>query len=244
MKRRSTLLIALIAVSLVLVILVVSQKTGVNVPLLGDNKNASESDELVKNNGSAINGNQDNTIIPAISSSDQLLLGKKGAPLQMVVYEDLTNSYSFSYSETLKQVIQDFPGKLAIYVRPYFEADNTLGLVYQTAVACAGKEGKFSELRDFIFQQKPITSQALVDGAKKIGLNEATFSGCLSGPDVQSAIDQSVSRVRMKSVFGAPTSVLDGEIITGARAISDNTNGEDEDIEGLRSIINRHLLKK
>ncbi|MEI7620092.1 MAG: thioredoxin domain-containing protein [Candidatus Falkowbacteria bacterium] len=246
MKRRTIFLAILVVSILAMVTLIISKKTNNDVASLDIPNKLNESENLLEVNGSAVNGASAkvNASIPAISANDQLLLGEKDATLKMVVYEDMTNPYSLAYDGILKQVIKDFSGKLAIYVRPYFESDNSLALTYQVAVACAGEEGKFNEMHDFIFAQKPMTEEALVDGAKKLSLNGTKFSACLNDSESQAKIASSVADIRMIAVYGAPTSILDGEIITGARSLDDIKNGEGENIEGLKSIINRHLSGK
>jgi len=245
MKRRTILLIVLVVALLALAALIVNKRSN-PADNLGTKNSLNESASLLEINGPAINGASAKISgsIPAISAADHLLLGEPGAELKMVVYEDLTNRYSLNYDEILQQAAKEFPGKLAIYVRPYFEADGSLALTYQTAVACAGEEGKFNELRSFIFAQKPLTDDILVDGAEAIGLNKSKFSACLNNSELRAKIVRSVEDIRMIAVYGAPTSILDGEVITGARALADTKNGEGENIEGLKNIITRHLTKK
>jgi|GEM_PF-1301782 len=245
MKRQTIFLAVFVLAVLAMVALIVSKQTNV-VKELSVKPIASETDSLLGANNPAINSAsaQVNASIPAISVSDELVLGDKKAPLSLVVYEDLTSAYSSNYNDILKKALAEFPDKLAVYVRPYFESDNSLALLYQTAAVCAGEEGKFSEMRSFIFEQKPLNPEALVDGAKKLSLNGKQFSNCLNNSAKQAKIARAVEDIRMIAVFGAPTSILDGEIITGARLMDDTKNGEGENIEGLRSIITRHLAGK
>lgn len=245
MKRRTIFLIILVVALLALAVLLVNYKNNPADNSLGSKNNLNESENLLAINSAAINSANAkvNATVPAISDSDQLLLGAKEAKLKMVVYEDLTNPYSLSYNTILQQAVKDNPDKLAVYVRPYFEADNSLALTYQTAVACAGEEGKYNELRSIIIEQKPLTVEALVDGAQKLGVNKAKLATCLNNSELQAKIVRSVEDIRMIAVYGAPTSILDGEIITGARALTDTKNGEGENIEGLTNIITRHLTE-
>lgn len=244
MKRQTILLAVLVLAIVTAVVLIVSKQSNVSNKI--SVQAPDESNVLLESNNLAVNGAsaKTNASVPAISEADQLLFGDKLAILKMVVYEDLTNPFSLSYDASLKQAEKDFAGKLAVYVRPYFESDNALALSYQTAVVCAGEEGKYKELRSFIFEKKPLTTEALIDGAKELGLNGTKFAACLNNSDNQAKIAQSVQAIRMIAVYGAPTSILDGEIITGARALTETKNGEGEAIEGLKSVISRHLIGK
>jgi protein-disulfide isomerase len=245
MKRRTIFIAVFVLAILAATALIISKRNNVDNSLTAKNS-LSESESLLVGNNPAINGAsaQVNATVPAISTTDQLLFGVKDATLKMVVYEDLTNPYSLSYNEILKQAEKEFTGKLAIYVRPYFEANNDLALSYQAALVCAGSEGQFSELRSLIIEQKPLSEEAIVDGTKKLSLNGAKFSQCLSDTDLKAKITRSVEDIRMIAIYGAPTSILEGEIITGARALADIKNGEGENVEGLKSIITRHLSGK
>jgi protein-disulfide isomerase len=245
MKRRTIWLIILVVVLLAGAVFVVNYKNNSADNSLGSKNNLNESENLLAVNSAAISSANAkvNATTPAISDADQLLLGTKDSKLKMVVYEDLTNPYSLSYDAILQQAVKNNPDKLAVYVRPYFEADNSLALTYQTAVACAGEEEKYNELRSFIIAEKPLTVEALVDGAQKLGLNKSKLSACLNNSELQAKIVRSVEDIRMIAVYGAPTSILDGKIITGARALADTKNGEGENIEGLTNIITRHLTE-
>lgn len=246
MKRQTIFLIVFLVAILAMSALIFSKRTNNVDNSLVSQVAPNESESLLAGNGSAINSAnaQANVSIPVISDKDQLVLGDKKAPLKMVVYEDLSSAFSSNYDATLKQLVKDNNDQLAVYVRPYFESDNTLALQYQAAVVCAGEEDKYTEMRDSIFSQKPLTLDGLVDEAKKLGLNGTKFSACLNNSENQAKIARSVEDIRMIAVFGAPTTILDGEVITGARALADTKNGEGEDIEGLKNIVSRHLAGK
>ncbi len=245
MKRYHFLLIGLIFAVILAVVLIVSNGTKLETSL-GVNHSPSETESLLNSNNPAIaSANaQTNAAIPAISESDYALGDATKAMAQMVVYEDFTNPYSRSYYEILTQVQKEFGDQLALYVRPYFEADNDLALLAQTAAVCAGEQQKFLEMRSWLMTQDLLSEMTMVDGAKEIGLNESKFSTCLNNSEVQGKISRSVEAVRGNVVYGAPTSFLNGEIIIGARAMEETTSSAGEKLEGLKSIVNRNIIKK
>jgi protein-disulfide isomerase len=203
----------------------------------------SESAELLSANQNIINNAsaQAGGNIPVVSESDHIL-GDAKAKVILVVYENLSDKYSAEYGNILSQARNEFGSSLAIVFRPFFASNDKTGLAVQIATECAGKQGKYIEMRETLFIEKKYDNASIVDFSSKLGLNEEAFKKCLNDEKIGSDIVSNIKSVK-DIVFGAPTTFLDGEIIVGARPMDNITSSAGESLEGLRSIINRHLVK-
>ena len=75
------------------------------------------------------------------------------------------------------------------------------------AAVAAGKQGKFWEMHDLIFQNSAqLSGDKLKELATQVGLDVARWQKDLDAPDVQAAIDKDSADGRAANVQGTPTS--------------------------------------
>lgn len=91
------------------------------------------------------------------------------------------------------------------------------------AAICAGKQGKFWEMRDALLRNQARLGDAdLTERAREIGLDAAVFSDCMSGGKERSLIERHRSAARSLDVRGTPTFFLgmvepDGSVLLKKR---------------------------
>ena len=181
----------------------------------------------------------------AINKSDNFF-GDLKAPVQIVIYEDLTDISAADFSATIEQVKQEFSGKVALAVRPFFSGLNTISLPANQAAECAADQDKFWEMRHELLVQtkaKKLNPAEFSVYAKDLGLNVSRFESCLKQEPDRDWILKTVAGAESISVYGSPTTFVNNEIVVGARKFEDITNGNGEKLEGLKNIINRQLSK-
>lgn len=158
-------------------------------------------------------------------------LGPKDAPVTIVEFTDYQCPFCRRhFAQTLPQIKTAYvdTGKVR-----YVVVDNPLpghryALPAAEAAHCAGDQGKFWEMHDYLFNnQHLIKPEALPGFAKTLGLDEKTFSACMAAnrhePQIQSG-------GRMAAAAGAtgtpsfvvgkttPDGAVSGELIVGAKA--------------------------
>ena len=80
------------------------------------------------------------------------------------------------------------------------------------AAVAAGKQGKFWEMHDIMFQNnRELTYDKLKEYAGKIGLDVARWEQDFNSPDVQQQIDREMADGRAVDVSGTPTFFINGK---------------------------------
>src|SRR5712692_1070496 len=80
------------------------------------------------------------------------------------------------------------------------------------AAAAAGKQGKFWEMHDIMFQNnRELGFDKLKEYAGKIGLDVVRWEKDFSAPDVQQQIEKEMSEGRSADVSGTPTFFVNGK---------------------------------
>ncbi len=84
------------------------------------------------------------------------------------------------------------------------------------ASICAGKEKKFFEMHDLLFDDyRELTATYLKDAAKMIGLDEAKFEACLKDPETKKQVEKEVAWGQSIELRATPTFIVNGRKIEG-----------------------------
>jgi len=205
--------------------------------------NGQDSSDLLGFNQAALASANGQAKIPAFSASDNLQ-GEAGAPVKIIVYEDLTDSYAVKFNDTLQAAVKAYGDKLAIAYRPFIVNNNEAALKIFSGLDCAGAQQKFLEMRQLILDENKsgqLSAANLGDYAQKLNLNADEFAKCLSSKKYEAGIVQVSKGAADYSIFGAPAAFVNDEIVTGARSFEDANNSAGSQVDGLKTIIDRQL---
>ena len=87
------------------------------------------------------------------------------------------------------------------------------------ASVAAGKQGKFWEMHDLLFQNSSqLSPEKLKELAGQIGLDVARWEKDLNAPDVQATIDKDLAEGRSADVSGTPTFFIGGKRVQNRSA--------------------------
>lgn len=171
------------------------------------------------------------------------LIGSKKAKVKILVYEDYNNPYSSELAKTLNLLVSEYKNDLAIISRPFISTNSTdshnLGLGY----LCAKDMGKGNEMREGLLREfnRELESFDLFSYAKELRLNEEKFLTCLSSEEKLLLIDEIKNEAKSNLVLGSPTILIGDEMIIGARPYADFVDSNGDAIEGLKTVVKRHL---
>jgi NhaA family Na+:H+ antiporter len=85
------------------------------------------------------------------------------------------------------------------------------------ATEAAGKQGKFWELHDWIYDsEEPVTEARVIEQARVLGLDMARFAADLESADSQEHVERDLADGRHNGVTGTPTLFVDGVRYDGA----------------------------
>lgn len=164
--------------------------------------------------------------------------------LNIVVYEDYTDIFSANFARTLSQLQNDYPNRLKIAYRFYNATDSSTADDLALAIICAKEQGRGLELRQSIFKKlKDAEEQDGTTGSigSSIPLDEAKFNTCLNSSENIAKIGDLKAAAEDLSIYGSPTSYIEEEIIVGARPYDSSRDSNDDEIEGLKQMIERKL---
>ena len=184
--------------------------------------------------------------IPTVRGVDDsdLYIGDLNAPIQIIIYEDYSNYYNAQFNETLKQVQNEFKDTVSFTYRPYPVKNQGLASKSAQAVLCAHDQDRFADYRTKVYEKTLDRSLFIGDLgiiAEEIGLDETEFNSCLTAGTYQSKVAGAIIEAKSFSVFGAPTSFINNELIIGARPWEDSFDSNQEKILGLKTIIEKQL---
>lgn len=180
---------------------------------------------------------------PSLKDDDRIF-GSKDAAIKIFVYEDNSNIYSANLADTLDKIYADKPNEVAVIVRSFFPANSLAGKEAALAVECAGDQSKWIAMRALLFSKtknENLNSGEFNKYAKQISLDENAFLACLTNQTKSAKIEELSSAAGDYDVLGAPTMFIGDEMILGARPYEDYIDSGGDNIDGLKTIIDRKL---
>lgn len=96
---------------------------------------------------------------------------------------------------------------------------HVMGCAAARSAYCAGKQGKFFEYHDLVFDnQDDLSTKLLDDIAGQIGLDKKAFDACRTDSATESALQKEMSWGELIGLESTPTLVINGRRLSGALA--------------------------
>ncbi|MEN9622198.1 MAG: hypothetical protein RLZZ67_632 [Candidatus Parcubacteria bacterium] len=150
--------------------------------------------------------------IAPVSSADHVL-GDRKAPITMVVYSDIECPFCKRFHDTIKTIVTEYKGKVAVAFRHFPVHQNSVK--EGEAVECAAEVGgndAFWKYTDAIFAETKsnngIELSRLPGIAKEIGLDVTKFNACLASGKFTAKIEKDQADVIKAGAGGTPYSVI------------------------------------
>lgn len=187
-------------------------------------------------------GNNGEPIGPIILSSDILAgewnRGPEGAPLTLIEYGDFQCPACGAYYPTVKQLKKEFGENLRVVFRHFPLRnihDNANASAY--AAEAAGKQGKFWEMHDLVFEKQKEWSGLknsevkFIEYAGLLNLDINRFKTDFDSDEIKEKIDKVYDAANRAGINSTPTFILNGKKV--------QPKGYDE----FKSILNQELAK-
>lgn len=161
--------------------------------------------------------------VDALAENDNVK-GSREAKTVLIEYSDFQCPACAAYQSIVKQLAQDLGENIAVVYRhfPLQQHKNAESAAY--AAEAAGKQGKFWEMHDMIFEtQNDWSSQSntrdtFIGYAEKLELDRAQFISDIDSNEITDKVDsQQKSGLRAK-VNGTPTFFLNGKKLDTPRS--------------------------
>jgi protein-disulfide isomerase len=161
--------------------------------------------------------------IPKISidAGDQIAVGKKLAPVQIVEFYDLECPYCKKANQVNSRIRREFAGQIR-WIAFDFPSEKThpAALAAHIASRCAAAQEKFFEYRDLLYVADELNEDNLKASAKQIQLNGDKFQNCRSEDkkSLTEKIHNNVEYGKKLGISGTPTLFINGRPYPGYRS--------------------------
>src|SRR3989344_2588888 len=188
--------------------------------------------------GSSSSSNSSNKKLLEIVSDDYIK-GNKDASVTLVEHLDFECEACGAYYPLVKQLAEEFKNEVRFVNRYFPLPGHKNGLPAALAVEAAGKQGKYWEMHNILFDnqkswgEKQSPDPAIFEGyAKQIGLNMEQYKKDVVSKEVKERVDRDKNAGIRLGVSGTPTFFLNGEKIPNPKTAED-----------FKTFINAAILK-
>jgi len=159
--------------------------------------------------------------------------GAADAPVTIVLFTDFQCPYCAKIVPQLNEVLEKNKGKVKLVFKNFPLNTHQFARKAAAAALAAGKQGKFWELHDRLFQNyNRLNDQVVQEQAQQLGLDMQKFNKDMNDPQIMQAINQDYQDGAKAGVRGTPTIYVNGSLLR-------NTN-----LEGFQAAIDKELEKR
>ena len=180
----------------------------------------------------------DTTVYNVPVDADDAIKGAKDALVTVVVFSEFQCPFCARVLPTLKQV-EDKYGK---DVRVVFK-HNPLPFHKEAPYAAqatfaAGKQGKFWEMHDKLFEnQKALTPDAIAGYAQELGLDVTRFKSDAESEDAKAAVKTDMDLANQIGARGTPNFFINGRKLVGAQPLPSFEKLIDEELNKAKALV-------
>jgi len=141
------------------------------------------------------------------------------APITIIEYSSFTCGYCAKMSPIMDQILEAFPGQITFAYKHYDRGGSDALLA--NAAECAGDQGKFWEMHDYIMtnQASLQTKEVLgfiTEGATAVGVDASTFNTCVQENKYAEKIKAQSAEGSEFGISGTPGFFVNDQFIGGA----------------------------
>ncbi|HEU5072684.1 MAG TPA: thioredoxin domain-containing protein [Polyangiaceae bacterium] len=137
--------------------------------------------------------------------------------INVVEFADFECPFCRRLHTQLKTIIGDYPGKVH-FVRLHMPLErHERARPAARGAVCASHQGHAESMADYLFAAESLEDQAILEGAKRLGLDLGAFKRCLEDPATDRSIDEQAAILRDAGFQGLPTTYVGPVKIVGAQ---------------------------
>ena len=148
-----------------------------------------------------------------IPLTETSIRGPQNAPVTIVEFSDFQCPYCGQAKGLVDQVLAAYPKDVRFAYKNFPLPMHPNADPAARAALAAGKQGKFWEMHDALFQQAGDLSPSAIRAiAERLRLNVATFEADMESPAVKEQLDVEVRQGKVAGVRGTPTFFINGRV--------------------------------
>jgi len=146
--------------------------------------------------------------------------GPADAPVTIVEFADFQCPFCARVQATLAELERRYPGKLRLVHKDLPLGMHPFARQAAQAAACAGEQGKFWELGEWMYANQGKLSEAgLAEGARAVGLDPERFAACRKAHRHAGEIAADEAAASALGVGSTPTFFINGRLLEGAQPL-------------------------
>ena len=143
--------------------------------------------------------------------------GPRNASVTIIEFADYECPYCQKIHPELKKLEQEFHGQVVFAFKDYPLSMHKHAEKAAEAARCAGRQGKFWEYHDALFEGKNgLDVSVLKVDARTVGLDGAAFDKCIDSGDEAAGIRQDVEEGSHLGLTGTPTIFVNKHVFSGS----------------------------
>jgi protein-disulfide isomerase len=155
---------------------------------------------------------EDPNKVYTIPAGDSYAKGPADAPVVIVEFSDFQCPFCSQAAALIKQVTDAYPKDVRFIYKNYPLPFHKEAMPAAKAAIAAGKQGKFWEMHDKLFENKrSLNAEFYAKTAQEIGLDVEKFKKDMEDASTQSLISEEMKQAQQASVRGTPTVFINGK---------------------------------
>lgn len=161
--------------------------------------------------------NLQNKILKPQISKDSPILGNRDAKLSIIYFSDYNCVYCQQQKVVMKQLMEEYGGKVNLVWKDYPDNDAE-SFSWQAAVAarCAGKQGKFWQYQDKLFNNDlDLDNNKLIELGKTMDMSAIDFAKCVKNKETENVVLSDMQEAQDLNISGVPFIFIGNQEIMG-----------------------------
>ena len=159
--------------------------------------------------------------------------GPADAPVAVVIFTDFQCPYCARIVPLLNQVLEKNKGTVKVVFKNFPLNNHPFARKAAAAALAAGKQGKFWELHDRLFQNyNRLNDQVVQEQAQQLGLDMQKFQKDMNDPRIAQDINQDYQEGIKVGVRGTPTIFVNGSLL------------RNNSLNGFQEAVDKEIQKK
>jgi len=148
---------------------------------------------------------------------DSPVKGLASAKVTIIEFSDFQCPFCQRGAKTVEEVLKAYPNDVKLVFKNLPLPFHKDALPAAKAALAAGRQGKFWEMHDKLFDnQKGLNSEMYVEAAKTLGLDMEKFKADMESPDIAKQIDEDQALAKTHGISGTPGFFVNGVAVKGA----------------------------
>lgn len=147
--------------------------------------------------------------------------GPDNAPITLVEFSDFQCPYCAMAVPQLQAILTAYPAQVRLVFKEFPLEIHPQASFAAAAALAAQNQGKFWAMHDALYASRDLSPPAILEMAKRIGLDTERFRTDLQSTGVQEGITRDVQEGEAAGVDGTPAVFINGQRYNGSLAFND-----------------------